>query len=40
MLTREQILEVDTYCAEHNITQQQGSEEVIGNGTGRRRIGF
>lgn len=28
MLTREQILEVDTYCAEHNITQQQGLEEL------------
>ena len=28
MLTREQVLEVDTYCAEHNITQQQGLEEL------------
>ena len=28
MLTREQILEVDNYCAEHNITQQQGLEEL------------
>lgn len=28
MLTREQILEVDAYCAEHNITQQQGLKEL------------
>ena len=28
MLTREQILEVDNYCAEHKITQQQGLEEL------------
>ena len=28
MLTREQILEVDTCCAEHKITQNQGLEEL------------
>ena len=27
MLTREQILEVDTYCAEHQISQRQYLEE-------------
>ena len=28
MLTREQILEIDTYCAEHKITQNQGLDEL------------